>query len=224
MEMRVLAVDDEPEVLTAIKTLLERLSCTVVAIADSRQAAERLTKEQFDGVFLDVRMPNLDGFELAKRVRASSLNGQAPIVMFTGLDDVATMREGFKAGASCFLGKPVSADRITNLVKAMRSAMLGVRRRYARLPLRTPVTCKAGNQNLKSTSINISEGGMVLDASGGWEVGQEVALEFVMPQASAPIKVRAKIVHKEPTGSMAVEFLDLSNTARDAIKKYITGT
>lgn len=224
MEMRVLAVDDEPEVLTAIKTLLERLSCTVVAIADSRQAAERLTKEQFDGVFLDVRMPNLDGFELAKRVRASSLNGQAPIVMFTALDDVATMREGFKAGASCFLGKPVSADRITNLVKAMRSAMLGVRRRYARLPLRTPVTCKAGNQNLKSTSINISEGGMVLATSGGWEVGQEVALEFVMPQASAPIKVRAKIVHKEPTGSMAVEFLDLSNTARDAIKKYITGT
>lgn len=224
MEMRVLAVDDEPEVLIAIKTLLERLSCTVVAIADSRQAAERLTKEQFDGVFLDVRMPNLDGFELAKRVRASSLNGQAPIVMFTALDDVATMREGFKAGASCFLGKPVSADRITNLVKAMRSAMFGVRRRYARLPLRTPVTCKAGNQNLKSSSINISEGGMVLATSGGWEVGQEVALEFVMPQASAPIKVRAKIVHKEPTGSMAVEFLDLSNTARDAIKEYITGT
>lgn len=223
MQLRVLVVDDEPEVVNAIKALVERLGCGVVATTDSEQAAECLKKEQFDGVFLDVRMPKVDGLELARRVRKSYLNGSVPIVMFTGLDDVATMREGFKAGATCFLGKPVSADRVTNLLKAMRSAMLVERRRHARLPLRTTVTCTAGNHHLTASSVNISESGMVLDASGGLEVSNELTLEFLLPKASVPTRVRARVIYKEPSDCIAVEFLDLSKTDREVIESYITG-
>lgn len=224
MQLRIMVVDDEPAALDVIKTITERLGCSVVATVDSRQAAQRLKDEKFDGVFLDIRMPAPDGFELAKLVRSSELNKSVPIVMFSGLDDVQSMREGFRAGATCFLGKPVNADRVASLVVAMRGAMMKERRRHARLTYQTGVDCRAGHRHLKLSSLNISESGMVLDASGGMEVGDEVDLEFMMPRVPAPVCVHAKVVYKDHSDSIGVEFLNLSKLDRDVIQGYIAGS
>ncbi len=225
MSLKVLVVDDEPDVVKLIKSVVERLDCTVVATSDSKQAAERIESEKLDGILLDVGMPNPDGFELAKRARASRLNSTVPIVLFTGRNDLDTMRQGFKAGATCFLGKPVTADRITKLFEAIRGAMLRERRRHQRLPYQTPVECKAGARHFKSTSVSINEGGMVvLDTSGGMRVGEEVLLEFKMPEAAQPSKVCAKVTSNEPPDSIGVEFLDLSASDGESIQRYIAGS
>jgi CheY-like chemotaxis protein len=217
-------VDDEPKTLDVIKAMVESLGCTVVAMTDSREAAKRLADEKFDGVFLDVNMPHPDGIELAKLVRSSPLNKSVPIVMFTGSDDVATMRQGFKAGATCFLGKPVSIERVSRLVSAMRGSMRTGQRRSARLPYSTAVDCRAGNRHLRSSSLSLSEDGILLGASGGLEMGQQLDLEFMLPHGSARIKVRGKVVYKQPPDSIGVEFLDLSKPDREAIQKYLTGS
>lgn len=224
MGIRIMMVDDEPKTLDVVKAMVESLGCTVVAMTDSREAAKRLAIEKFDGVFLDVNMPHLDGIELAKLVRNSPLNKSVPIVLFTGSDDVATMRQGFKAGASCFLGKPVSIERVSRLVYAMRGSMLEGRRRSARLPYSTAVDCRAGNRHLRSSSLSLSENGMLLDASGGLEVGEQLDLEFMLPHGSTRVRVRGKVVYKQPPDSIAVEFLDLSKPDREAIQKYLTGS
>ncbi len=223
MAFKVLFVDDEPDVLKLLKSLVEPLGFEVLTLADSREAARRLQTEKFDAVFLDARMPHLDGFELAKTIRTSPANSGVPMVMLTVYNDAETMRKGFKAGISFFLGKPVSQDRMAGMLRAMRGAMLKEKRRHARLPLRTSVTCQLGPTRFKSESQNIGEGGMLLDMSGGANVGQELEIEFLLPQASSPVKAQVTVLRKQPPDKIAVRFLALTPSDREAIVGYING-
>jgi len=126
--MKLMVVDDDPAALDMGKSLVEPLGHEVLALADSRQAAECVNKQKFDGVFVDVQMPNLDGFQLTGLIRASRLNNRVPIVMITAFGDVATMRHGYKAGVTCFLTKPFDPEKLRGLLLAMRSASLREKR------------------------------------------------------------------------------------------------
>jgi CheY-like chemotaxis protein len=223
MEMRIMVVDDEPEVLKAIKSLIEPFGIEVLAIADSREAVQRANTDKFDGVVVDCKMPYVDGFGLTEVVRSSPANSKVPIVMLTGFDDVETMRRGFKAGITFFLSKPIDLKRMSSLLRAMRGPMLKEKRRYARLPFRTSVSCQLGAKQFKTESVNISEGGMLLEASGGASVGQELGLEFTIPQVAQPLKGRGKVIRKEAPDQVALQFVVLDPQGRQAIQDYITG-
>ena len=224
MALKIIAVDDEPEILKLLKAMVEPLGCEVQMVADSRDALRLIESEKYDGVVVDVKMPHVDGFELTRCIRSSRLNRQVPIVMLTGLDDADTMRQGFNAGASFFLGKPFTRERITALFGAARGAMLKEKRKYARLPFRATVTCKWSGQRqgqFKAGSVDICEDGMLMGPSGGLDAGQEIELEFELPTAAAPLRPRAKVLRREKTDQIAVEFTTLSIKDRDAIKTYI---
>jgi CheY-like chemotaxis protein len=221
--MRIMVVDDETEVLKLIKTLVEPLDVEALTMADSREAAQRANTDKFDGVFVDSKMPFLDGFELTRIIRASPANSKVPIVMLTAMNDVETMRKGFKVGVTFFLSKPVNLERLNGLVRVMRAPMLKERRRYARLPLRTGVTCQFANKQFQTTSVDMSEGGLLLDASGGAGVGQELTLQFSLTSPGRALKLRAKVVRKEAPDRIAVQFLNAEAEDRDAIREYITG-
>src|SRR5690348_13910163 len=81
------------EVLTSLKA-------EVRALSDSEQASALVNPERFDGIFVDLQMPGVDGFELARQVRKSSWNKSAPIVVVTGHDNAKIMQEAFAAGAT----------------------------------------------------------------------------------------------------------------------------
>lgn len=224
MSLKIIAVDDEPSSLELFKIMAEPLGCEVMSVADSRDAAKLVEYEKFDCAVVDVQMPYMDGFELVRRIRNSKLNRQVPIVMLTGHDDADTMRKGFNAGASFFLGKPFTRERITALFSAARGTILKEKRKFARLPLRTTVLCKWIGQRqgqFKASSVDISEEGMLLGPSGGLDVGQEINLEFELPNGAAPLKPHAKILRREKPDQIAVEFINPSAKDRDAIKAYI---
>jgi CheY-like chemotaxis protein len=119
-----LVVDDEVPILKLLKEILQSLGAEVLAVADSCHALEYVEQQKVDGIFLDINMPGLDGIERTMRIRVSALNKKVPIVILSGLDDAETMRKGFRAGASAFLGKPVTRDRAQRLFQAMCGPML----------------------------------------------------------------------------------------------------
>lgn len=223
MALKIMVVDDEPAVLGVLKALMEPVGFTVSPFTDSREAAVRVEEEKFDAVFVDVRMPGMDGFELTQRVRASRSNSKVPIVMLTGHDDVETIRKGYQAGITFFLGKPITVEKLRGLLTVTRGAMLNEKRRYARLPLRAAVTCRAGGKQLKCGSLDISEAGMLLEHPGGVTVGQEVELQFMLPQARQPLRPRARVVRYEAPNHMGVQFVALASEERAAIQSYISG-
>lgn len=223
MSMKLLVVDDDADVLRAVKTLLESLSYEVLALTDSREALKRVERQKFDGVFIDAHMPYVDGFELVRQIRASASNSSVPIVMLTGYDDVQTMRAAFKAGITFFLGKPTSLKQLSGLLRVMNEAMLREKRSYVRLPLRTVVTCRTAKGQFTSPSVNIGEGGMLLESTGGLEAEQEIELQFSLPQAPAPVSPVAKVIRKEPPNRIAVQFVTISRDDRKVIQDYIAG-
>src|SRR5712692_6387020 len=159
-------VDDDPQALDLIRAVVQPLGYETVGFENSKEALKRIDAEKVDGVFVDARMPVLDGFELTRCIRSSPSNGAVPIVMITGCDDAESMRKGFNAGVTFFLGKPVIPARLRGLMKAIYSSVLREKRRYVRLPLRTAVSCRAGRKRFESGCVNISETGMLLENSG----------------------------------------------------------
>jgi CheY-like chemotaxis protein len=223
MPLKVLVVDDDPITLMALKTGLERLEAEVSAWADSRDAAARLAEERFDLILVDARMPGLDGFELTRRIRASSLNRAVPVVMLTASDDGQTMREGFKSGITFFLGKPPNFHRLRGLLETVRGSAMKERRRYVRIPFRTAVLCRFGPQRFKAESFNLGGSGMAFRPSGGLEDGQVVEVAFVLPSDPSPLTLHAKVTRQEPPDGVAVEFLELPAEARSALKTFFGG-
>src|SRR5262249_54230189 len=153
--LKLLVVEDDSHTLELMREILSSLKAEVCAIRDSRQAATRVGEERFDGIFVDLQMPGLDGFDFARHVRESNWNKSAPIVVVTAQDDPRAMQQAFAAGATFFLQKPIDRQRITNLFKAARGRMVENRRQFVRVPLRTEVTCQVGSQTLRGTSANI---------------------------------------------------------------------
>ena len=226
MAMKLLLVDDEAPILDVLKATLEPLGSQVLALTDGRQAERQIESHKFDGIIVDVHMPHPDGFELTRQARSSGLNSNVPIVMLTGYDDVETMREGFKAGATCFLGKPITRERIYNLMNALRGPILTQKRRHARLPYKTKVQCQwgaIGDRHFVAESVNVGEGGMLLEPSAGLQTGQEIMLEFAMPTLDRPLRIKGRVLRLEPPQRFAVEFCDGSVRDHEAIQYFVRG-
>jgi CheY-like chemotaxis protein len=219
--MKILLVDDEPEVCRLVKTMVEPLGVEVRTSSDSEEAALILANEKFDGIMLDIAMPKMDGFELTRKIRSTPPNQQAPIIMITGFDDVDTIRRAFEAGATFFIGKPFSREKIYTIFRTARGAMLAERRRCAHVPYRTSVTCVREGERFNATSISIGEGGMALESSGTAQVDDVLTLEFNMPDLKKPIKVTGKVQIKEASGRTSIEFTDPRDAGRDVIREYI---
>jgi CheY-like chemotaxis protein len=219
--MRILVIDSDPEVLKTTKGVIQSLGYEVLAIADAAQAAASITHRKFDGVFLDSRMSLEGGSAMIRHIRNSPTNNSVPIVMLAGVEDVETMRAGFRAGITFFMAKPPDVKQVSDILRLMRGVMLREKRSYVRLPLRTVVNCRTEHHEFTSGSLNLSEGGMLLDTSGGMAVGQEIELRFSLPPTPGQLNPRAQVIRREAPDRMAVQFLGLSSDDRQAVQAYI---
>ncbi len=224
MGARILVVDDEPGVLRIMSDVLEPLGYEVLALSDSRVACEQLNRQKFDAAFVDVNMPHLDGFKMTELIRNSRSNNQMPVVMMTGLEDVELMQRGFKAGITFFLSKPFNPDRLRGLLNTMQSMILKERRRYMRLPLVTDATIERHGKSYRAQTVNISQGGMLLDSAPRIEVGEEAVVELKLPGVSKPIRTRIRVVRKDASGRIGAILPSLPIEDRATIQNYILGT
>lgn len=222
MSLKIMVVDDEPAIAQLIRSLAGPLDHTVLAFEDTEKAGQRAEEQRFDVAFVGMRMPDLSGLELARRIRASQANRDTAIVMLSANDDIPTMRQAFGEGADFVLTKPVGANRIGPMLAAMESPRWRTRRQ-ARMPLFTPVDCAWGDQTFSLRSMNISESGMLLEPSLEIAEGEEVSLEFKIGEIRASLHPRARIIRREGAKSMGVEFIDLTPEDQNAIQLYVMG-
>jgi CheY-like chemotaxis protein len=223
MSLRIMVVDDEPLSPKLIRSLAAPLDHIVFAFEDSQAASQRAESQRFDVAFVAMGTPQLDGLELARRIRKSPLNMQTTIVMLSATDDIKSLRTAFSEGADFVLSKPVTAGRIRPMLAAMNSPGWKGRRLAARLPLFTEVICTYDGKQFPLRSLNISESGMLLQPSVDVEIGQEVALQFKITEVRASLNPLVRIVRKEGTERVAVEFNSLAPEHHNAIQLYVMG-
>src|SRR6202162_1708149 len=135
-------VEHDTASLELMAEVFTSLKAEVRAVSDSEKAVGMVNQEKFDGIFLDLEMPNLSGFDLARLIRKSSWNKSTPIIIVTGREERDTMQQAFSLGATFFLQKPVDRQKLSVLFRTVRGGMLEHRRRSARVPIQTDVVCQ----------------------------------------------------------------------------------
>ncbi|HET6929292.1 MAG TPA: response regulator [Candidatus Acidoferrum sp.] len=192
MPARILVVDDDS--LTAELTAEILLSAGMDASfpTSSAEAAERLKREKYHAVFLDMRMPAPDGVELARQIRASNVNASAVIVMITGEEDRTTMRRAFEAGVEFFLFKPVERSKLLKLIRVTEAPIERERWRFFRVRLRCRVSIEAGNERFEGTTLGLSFGGALVQSHRSFPSGTllTVNLELWAGKSLLPTAVR----------------------------------
>lgn len=114
---RILLAEDDPNLGQLLKNYLIAREYETTLVTDGAQAMQVFRKEKYHLCLLDVMMPELDGFTLAKEIRA--LDPQIPIIFLTAKNLKEDVIEGFKSGADDYLTKPFSMEELIYRIEAI---------------------------------------------------------------------------------------------------------
>src|SRR5262245_41093267 len=115
--MNLLVVEDEKRMAELLRKGLQEEGHTVVAAKDGMEGWEFVKTYTFDMIILDIMMPRMDGYELAKRLRADKI--PTPILMLTAKDSVHDIVHGLDLGADDYLTKPFSFEELIARLRAV---------------------------------------------------------------------------------------------------------
>jgi len=113
----VLIVDDEPHILRSLGFVIRRAGYNVVEARGGREALELIEKHDPDLLFLDIMMPELDGYEVCRRVKGSENASSIFIIMLTAKGQRTDRQAGMEAGADEYMTKPFSPSRAVERVQ-----------------------------------------------------------------------------------------------------------
>lgn len=222
MSIRVLVVEDDLPTLELMREVLKSFDIEVLPLDDSEEAFRAVNREKFDGIFLDLLMPRLNGFRLAEAIRGSSWNKTTPIVIVTSSSERHAMQEAFRAGANFYLQKPIDRNRLALLLNSSRGAMLENRRSLQRIAMDVEVECNVRTAFTTVRSHNLSARGMLLSAYDGFVVGENLRISFRLPRQSTMINAVGVIVRRDEAGRTGVSFSHITQTGRQRIMLFIS--
>jgi two-component system, OmpR family, response regulator MprA len=115
--VQLLVVDDEPAIRQALELVLRLHGFEVATAANGREALGALSSGRPDALILDVLMPEIDGIELCRRIRAAG--DRTPVLMLTARAEVGARVAGLEAGADDYLAKPLAHEELIARVRAL---------------------------------------------------------------------------------------------------------
>jgi CheY-like chemotaxis protein len=218
--LKLLVVEDNIPSLELMTEVFRSLKAEVRPISDSEKAVAVVNQEKFDGIFLDLEMPKLNGFDLARLIRKSSWNKSTPIIIVTGRDDRQAMQDAFAIGATFFLRKPVDRQKLSVLFRTVSGGMIENRRKYTRTPIQAGVACTVGSRTLRGVSWNLSQGGLQVEVDD-LKPKDLVRLSFQLPISGVIIDA-AGIVVWEKEKRQGIQFTNVSAQSQQSIRQFIT--
>ena len=117
--IRVLCVDDEPLNLSLLEAMLSPRGYEVLKAQNGVEALEKIRTESIDICLLDVMLPEMDGFEVCRCIKADTTQDTVPVIMITALADIAHRIKGIEAGADDFITKPFNASEVLARIKML---------------------------------------------------------------------------------------------------------
>ncbi|PID56296.1 two-component system response regulator [candidate division KSB3 bacterium] len=116
--MNILLVDDTPDNLYVMESVLEEQGYNIFQAASGPEALFMLTQRDFDLVLLDVQMPEMDGFEVAQLMKGNSKTKDVAIIFITALSkEIRHIQKGYDVGAENYLFKPIEPDELRKKVE-----------------------------------------------------------------------------------------------------------
>lgn len=122
MGLKVLLVDDEPDIIEVIQDRLEAYGLTVITAGTGLEALKKLSVEKFDGVFLDVKMPEMGGIEALEEIRKRDT--KIPVIIITSSSSQQAAIEAVAKGASEYILKPFEWEELKTKIQRVFNVSL----------------------------------------------------------------------------------------------------
>ncbi len=119
----ILVVDDDPNSLDIVRTYLEARGYRVATATDGKEALSRMEEVRPGLVLLDVMMPGMDGWEVARGIKNHPDFGAVRIVMLTARSDFTDKQQGLRSGADDYIVKPIRLDELGSRVERNLKAL-----------------------------------------------------------------------------------------------------
>ncbi len=162
--VRILVVDDDPEITDLLKLDLELMRFDVHTAADGAAAVKKVTETAYDLMIIDVMMPRMDGYEACQKIRHLPNGKELPIIMLTAKGTLADKVRGFNAGVDDYLVKPFEFQELMVRMRALFRRTGALNREAGKgtqnpieadvLP-KTPERLEAGDIRLLPTSLEV---------------------------------------------------------------------
>lgn len=114
---KILVVEDERKILEDISEMLQLTGYEVITAEDGKNASKIAIDENPDLIVTDIMMPQMDEYELLKKLRSNTRTEQLPVIFLTAKTDRESLRTGMGLGADDYITKPYVADELLNAVK-----------------------------------------------------------------------------------------------------------
>jgi DNA-binding response OmpR family regulator len=115
----ILIVDDEPNIVMSLEFLMRKSHYQVSIARNGTEAIEALNRTQFSVVLLDVMMPDVDGYQVCRHLRAQPTGSATKVIFLSAKSKEADMQKGFEAGADKYIPKPFSTRQLMEQVREL---------------------------------------------------------------------------------------------------------
>lgn len=216
MQKRALIVDSETATCELIEKALTSVGIESLTLNRSSEAPELLREGKFAVAFFGLRMTFPDGPELTRQMRDSSFNRMTPVVMISDDQRPTAMAQGFEAGASFFLYKPLDRERVLRLIRATQASAEHERRRTRRIALKSRVMLSHGSAQIEAETVDVSMEGVLVKASQPIPVGSSVNVSMHLSKGMAPVVGAGCVVRLGANNHMGIHLgkLDLAESQR----------
>lgn len=218
---RALIVEPEESMCVLIKEALGTANIEAVTVARTAEDAGQFQKEKFDVILVDLGGPPANGNALVQKIRSSSFNRKTPIVMISDDQKPGALSEGFKAGASFFVYKPIDRAHLMSLIRATQGTIEHEKRRFRRVAVQALVRVKCGEKVLEGETVDISLNGTLVRASQTFPVGSLVEVSLYLLAGKPPVAGLGSIMRLVEGNQMGIQLEALAAAESGRLQEYL---
>jgi two-component system chemotaxis response regulator CheY len=215
-----LLVDSDQPICGILQEILKSEGMGPVTLASASQAADYARAQKFDVVFVDSSSPVSDGIELTRKIRGSGFNRKTPIVMITTPKYTGFLTEGFEAGASFLVYKPIDRTRLLRLVRVTQGAIENEIRRFRRVAVELKARVKGGSEEIEAATIDVSLDGALVRAERVFPQGMPVKISLFLGETE-PLVGQGSVKRTVNNNRMGIQFDGLSHNESNRLQDFL---
>lgn len=209
----------DPEVLRTLCPLLFGMDMGVEICLGPSGASRILRQHKFDAVIVECDRDG-SGLDLLQQIREDTPNQKTIAVGI--VNDYQQMKAAFATGANFVLSKPISAEDAGRILRFTRGMVTRMVRRFLRVAVHHLAHVDIEGLLDPAFILDLSEGGLAMQTLGPVKSGQVLDISFLLPGTSTRVAGKGVVVWSDTTGRSGIEFDDLSDEHREALKQWVT--
>jgi PilZ domain len=215
-----LLVSADPVTIQQFSHALQEFSISPDVCQEVPASIRLLNRRKFDAVIVDLQLGAAQSRAILDEVGLSPSNRTAVTFAISGSDEGATA--AFRKRSGFVFERPLSPQSIRSTLKPAYGLILRERRRYFRYPVAIPITIlRQSMPEVRCYSVNISEGGMAVSTFVPLSAGEDVRVQFTLPDHKGPFLAEAKICWWK-TGYLGVRFVSVSPERKSALQDWLS--